>query len=189
MENLDASRPLIIDVGCGGNRRKEATYGVDLRPSRYVDVLCDAERGLPFKTGSIDGIYTSHFLEHIENLEGVIREFVRVLKPGGKMFITVPHFSNTLAYSDYTHRRFFGFFTFDYFSRETKYKGALCYTPDIDLKIVNKRLVFKQLSFLGPMFERLVNCSARMSYLYESHLAWIVPCFEIRLELQTGTRG
>ena len=102
------------------------------------------------------------------------------------MFITVPHFSNALAYSDYTHKRVFGLYSFDYFSRTTKYKNALCYTPDINLRILNKRLIFKQMAFLGPIIEWLVNRSELSSHLYESRLAWWIPCYEVKYELEAG---
>lgn len=108
----------IIDVGCG-KHKSPGSVGIDKIGLPEVDIVCDVEReGLPFKDNSIDMVYSRHFLEHVKNFEFVMREVYRVLKPKGKANIVVPHFSNPLGYSDPTHKRFFGYYTFDYFCPE-----------------------------------------------------------------------
>jgi SAM-dependent methyltransferase len=56
-----------------------------------ADIKCDA-RELPFDTDSIDEIYTSHLVEHFDHLEAwtVLREWIRVLKPGGTLILETP---------------------------------------------------------------------------------------------------
>jgi SAM-dependent methyltransferase len=51
---------------------------------------------LRFKDETFDVIYTSHFIEHIprENLDFVLRECFRVLKPSGVIRIVVPDLEN-----------------------------------------------------------------------------------------------
>lgn len=39
---------IIIDIGCGA-RKQPGTVGIDCRAFPGVDVVCDFERGLPFK--------------------------------------------------------------------------------------------------------------------------------------------
>ncbi|MCW6159764.1 MAG: methyltransferase domain-containing protein [Candidatus Micrarchaeales archaeon] len=61
------------------------------RPKNFKNY--NLSRGLlPFKTESIDYIYTSHFLEHIkrEKAEILTKECIRVLKPRGLIRIVVP---------------------------------------------------------------------------------------------------
>jgi SAM-dependent methyltransferase len=61
-------------------------------PGRLVDYAADARKRLPFGTGSFDLIYASHILEHVpwyETLK-VLREWVRILKPGGTLEIWIP---------------------------------------------------------------------------------------------------
>ena len=177
--------PLTIDIGCGTDKHPDARYGVDILPLPGVDFVCNLESGtLPFAESSVDVVYTRHTLEHIANLEHILREIVRIVKPGGRVNVTVPHFSNTLGYSDYTHKRFFGYYTFDYFSSErNKYWGVPRYTNDIVFKITSKRLCFKNLSLLGPLCEWIFNSGQLLAYAYESKLAWLLPCFEIEFRL------
>lgn len=60
---------------------------------RYNFAQMDLRQGLPnVQTGTVDLIYTSHFLEHLNYTEGLafLRECRRVLKPDGCMRIIVP---------------------------------------------------------------------------------------------------
>ena len=47
----------------------------------------------PFKDNSIEFIYTSHFLEHLyaKELEKLLDECFRILKPGSKISVAVPN--------------------------------------------------------------------------------------------------
>ncbi|CUQ67401.1 conserved protein of unknown function [Candidatus Nitrospira inopinata] len=155
--------------------------GVDLRPCRGVDLICRINEKLPFKDSSIDKIWCRHVLEHMEDLEFVLMEFKRILKDSGTIHIVVPHFSNSLAYSDYTHKRFFGYYTFDYFSfNKSRYWWVPTYVSAEKLfSIEQKRLVFRNLGIAGRLVERIVNRSEFAAYLYEAKFSWVVPCFEI----------
>jgi SAM-dependent methyltransferase len=44
-----------------------------------------------FKDGSLDYIFSSHCLEHIENWLEALEEWVKKLKPGGIIFLYLPH--------------------------------------------------------------------------------------------------
>ncbi len=59
--------------------------GIDLDYPGYDGTI------LPFPGESQDAIYTSHCLEHIRDYKLSIREWFRVLKPGGHLVIIVPH--------------------------------------------------------------------------------------------------
>jgi len=52
----------------------------------------DLRKGIPFEDGSVDAVYHSHVLEHIDRSEvpGFLAEVLRVLKPGGVHRVVVP---------------------------------------------------------------------------------------------------
>jgi SAM-dependent methyltransferase len=54
-----------------------------------VDLRADLS-ALPFRNASIDVIINHHVLEHVPDDSVALQEFDRVLKPGGKLFISVP---------------------------------------------------------------------------------------------------
>jgi predicted SAM-dependent methyltransferase len=60
--------------------------------SAYSVEYGDAIGGLPLKSGSVDVLYSSHMLEHLDREEAVafLREARRVLRPGGTLRISVP---------------------------------------------------------------------------------------------------
>ena len=53
-------------------------------------VRTDAEEPIPFKNDAFSAVTCLDVLEHLENDSGLLREMVRVCKPGGIILITVP---------------------------------------------------------------------------------------------------
>lgn len=182
-------KEVVIDIGCGENKVR-GSIGLDVRPCSGVDIVCRFDHALPLKNESVDTIWCRHVLEHMADLEPVLKELRRVLKDSGRIHIIVPHFSNSLAYSDYTHRRFFGLYTFDYFSSsKSKYWWVPSYvSSDQHFIIERKRLVFRNIPLFGRIIEVIVNYSEFTSYLYEGKLSWMLPCFEIIFILQKEER-
>jgi len=129
--NLPLSN-LRIDVGCGPNKHKDCTVGVDrydlyalYREGEFIqaDILKD---GLPFGDNEVDWIYCHHMLEHlpqrhpekdIDALIFVMNEFHRVLKPGCEAYLVVPWIGHSNAWRNPVHYRFFDQNTFSYFTR------------------------------------------------------------------------
>lgn len=65
----------------------------DALPGPHVDHLGNAKDLSRFSDGSFDDIYASHVLEHFDykdELLGTLMEWIRVLKPSGRLFVSVP---------------------------------------------------------------------------------------------------
>lgn len=95
-----------LDLGCGKNKR-QGFVGVDVVPFDNVDVVIDLSNGKwPWEDESVDEVYSSHFVEHLEAGERIhfVNELYRVLKVGAKAQIIVPHWSSCRAYGDLTHK-------------------------------------------------------------------------------------
>lgn len=82
----------LLNIGCGNSYHSD-WINVDMN-SQYDDVIkCDITKGLPFEDKSIDAVYSSHVLEHLKEhqVEAVMREINRVLKPKGILRLAVPN--------------------------------------------------------------------------------------------------
>jgi SAM-dependent methyltransferase len=85
---------LVVNVGCGVVRRFEpacvAHYlATDLRVLPNVDFSSDASL-LPVADRSVDMVLALELLEHVPEPTAVLREIARVLKPGGRVIVSVP---------------------------------------------------------------------------------------------------
>jgi predicted SAM-dependent methyltransferase len=78
-----------LHVGCGTNRF-DGWINADITPR--ADLIIFLEKKLPFKSNTLDRIYSEHVLEHVSFGAGVsfLREALRVLKPGGVIRIAMP---------------------------------------------------------------------------------------------------
>ena len=178
---------VVIDLGCGPSK-KHGMIGIDILPLPGVDIVANLEEGFPdIPDNSVDEIHSAHFLEHVLNFELLMSEIYRILKPGGIAKITVPHFSNPYYYSDYTHKRFFGLYSFDYFSsKPTGYKRTIpVYNSNFSFVIISRKLVFKSPGFFirnlikKHVWTRLFNSLKYLQALYEDAFTGVIPCYEV----------
>ena len=72
------------------NRAGWHYVGVDLAAGPNVDVILTSPYRLPFKSHSVDVIVSGQAFEHIEFFWLTWLEMVRVLKPGGLIFLLAP---------------------------------------------------------------------------------------------------
>lgn len=191
LENaLKNSSPIILELG-SGTRKTPERICIDKLDMQHIDIVADLEEGLPFlPDNSVDAIYSSSFLEHVDNLDILMKDIWRVLKPTGKKVLFVPHFSNPFYYSDYTHKRFFGLYTFEYFSSEQntfKRKVPSFYhdygfiTEDITLVFYSPR---KGRRLVKRVFQKLFNLNTWFMEFYEENLCYLIPCYGLQVTLR-----
>jgi SAM-dependent methyltransferase len=140
--NAGDLRKFIVDIGCGDNKRPGA-IGLDIARLESVDVIGDVRAGLPFRDSSLDGVYASHLLEHFDDLVAVMEDVWRVLKPAGRLYVTVPHASSSfMTWRDPTHRRGVNLSTLTYFDRSTFEGSMFRYYSRANFRLVYSRLRF-----------------------------------------------
>lgn len=89
-EILRAGHPIMLDLG-GADAGRNGWKSIDV--TQQCDLFWDLSRGIPFPDESVDRIYSSHLFEHLTYDQGqeLLRESLRVLKPGGSFSICVPN--------------------------------------------------------------------------------------------------
>ncbi len=93
----------VLDVGCGSkpyrhlfNGQGQSYTGLEFTPANKTgsrsdapEVIADAHH-LPIKPGSLDLVLVTEVLEHVAQPEIILHEVHRVLKPGGRVVVTLP---------------------------------------------------------------------------------------------------
>lgn len=64
--------------------------GIDLEPGNNVDIVLGSPYRIPLPTSSVDVVVSGQAFEHIEYFWMSWLEMVRVLKPGGLVFLVAP---------------------------------------------------------------------------------------------------
>lgn len=104
-----------LNLGAGNDIR-EGYINHDIVQLQKIDVVHDLNvYPWPFDTCSCDEIIMKDVLEHLDNFVKALEELHRVLKPGGKVYISVPYWNSANAYIDPTHKRGFHEHTFRFF--------------------------------------------------------------------------
>lgn len=100
---------IVLDLGCGGQKIHPKAVGVDFRSNGQLgcgcnetitaatDVVADVTDLKPFEDASADAIVAKHILEHVLDIPKAIKEWRRVLKPGGKLVIVCPDYRYSAA--------------------------------------------------------------------------------------------
>ncbi len=79
----------IVDLGAGGRRLSVHTVTVDANEATSPDVACDLH-DVPLDDASFDAGFCTGTLEHVRDPLRVGQELVRLVRPGGLVFMDVP---------------------------------------------------------------------------------------------------
>jgi SAM-dependent methyltransferase len=105
----------VLDVGCGQNKLAGAV-GIDANPRSHADVIHDlGVFPYPFDDNEFDEIVCRHVVEHVPDVLGFVTELHRITKPGGRLKIVTPHYSNPDWATDPTHRNHLNSYSFNCF--------------------------------------------------------------------------
>jgi SAM-dependent methyltransferase len=80
---------LVLEVGSGTRRLRPDVVNLDIDAFEHVDVVANAAR-IPFLDETFDLVISEAVLEHVPDPRGVVSEMIRVLQPGGQLYVDVP---------------------------------------------------------------------------------------------------
>ena len=82
-----------LNLGCR-TRVLDGWKNFDCDPHPGVDIVGDIRNLSAFSDGSVTEIMASHCAEHVPHTETLpmLKEWARVLEPGGKLYVAVPDF-------------------------------------------------------------------------------------------------
>jgi predicted SAM-dependent methyltransferase/glycosyltransferase involved in cell wall biosynthesis len=94
-------KAIYLHLGCG-DRKFDGFINIDALPG--ADMQLDLTGPLPWEQGTVTGIYSEHFIEHITQAQAIrlLHECRRILKPGGVVRIATPDLAQIVA--DYSNR-------------------------------------------------------------------------------------
>jgi len=100
---MEQQKETKVNLGCAGYP-KEGYINVDWLKSLSPDVVHDLNVfPYPFAEGSVDLVEASHVIEHLDRPFEVMKEVHRILKPGGRFIVKVPHFSRGFTHAEHAH--------------------------------------------------------------------------------------
>ncbi len=195
LASVTPATPARLELGCGPRKVRGDAIGVDALDAPAVDVVGDVYEVLAaLPDASVRELYSAHFLEHVRDLEKLFEEFGRVVTDGGTVEAIVPHFSNPYFYSDPTHTRTFGLYTFAYLAECSLFhRGVPRYGRDYGFAVERVELAFLSpwpvRGALRGAWQRAVNAHRWCQEFYEENLTGLVGCYEVRATLRRRARG
>lgn len=167
-------------MGCG-IRKYPGSIGIDLNPATAADVICDLDRfPYPFADRTFDQLRAIHVIEHLSDVIGTMEEFHRLVRPGGRVRIETPHYTDFSSFCDPTHRHHLNSFSFRYFGANDA--GFGYYTAAKFREISLRVRLLSVWKWLG--FEFLVNAFPRFRRFWEHYLCYVIRGKSLEFEFE-----
>lgn len=209
----------VLDLGCGDGHFSARTFSIKqmqgIDPSFksllsakiynfYSGMICTEGNHLPYKDNSYKTIISNSVLEHIPDVDSVIFEAARVLRPGGKFIITVPNsnFTNNLSIALFfdrlgiksfanVYRKFFNWISRHYHpdtteqwlerikKQDLKIRDQWNYFPPASLRILEWGHYFGLPFWLNSkIFGRWILNKKKTNYLLRRIYFWLYPYYQ-----------
>lgn len=170
----------VLDVGCGV-KKFPGSVGIDRLPGADADIVWNLDEfPWPVDANSFDQVRLIHVIEHVGDVMKTMEEIHRVLRPGGRVLMETPHYTDFSSWCDPTHKWHLNTYSFRYFGDNNAGYGY--YSP-VRFREISIRVKLLALwRYLG--FEWLVNAWPRFRLFWEHYLCFVVRGKVIRFEFE-----
>lgn len=98
---LPEVRGRLLDVGCGEkpyarwlNSKEVEHFGLDVQAAPGIDCVVGPAEPWPIESASVDAVLCTQTVEHVADVNFVVSEIDRVLRPTGLLILTAPFIYN-----------------------------------------------------------------------------------------------
>lgn len=176
----------ILDVGCGVNKT-EGAIGLDNNPRTGADVIHDlGDIPYPFADNEFDEVVSNHVVEHVPDVIAFITELHRITRPGGRIKLLCPHYTNPDWANDPTHRNHINSYTFNTFIEG---RAVFDFYTEVQLRLVSRHVSLLSL-WKAIGIQWLVNLDQRTPSMrftrkfWEQYLSYVLRGKELRFEFE-----
>ncbi len=139
---------IVLDIGIGqGGVKPLFTHtryiGNDIYPYDDVDFICDITKVNPIRDESVDVVILSNVLEHVADPVNLLKSLSKMLRPAGRLLITVPFIIKV-------HQAPFDFMRYTHFALYRMLSSA-------GYEIVRFEAVYLPFSLVNSMVKNLLN--------------------------------
>ena len=176
---MTTSRQARLNIGCDRQPLADAV-NLDLNDSGSADVVHDLNCvPWPFADDTFEEVHAYDVLEHLEDVVRALEEIYRISRHGTRVHVTVRHFSCANAFTDLTHRHWFGWRSFDPFIERNGHAHELAHYGRARFRMHAIRIHFHP-SLLNKLVWR---CANRWPHAYEHRWAWMFPAWFLSVRL------
>ncbi len=180
-ENIFTNGERVLHIGPGKKVLQGATT-IDILKLPHIDVVHDLDvTPWPFADNEFDLVFAHSVFEHLDDQIAIMKEMKRILKPKGRILITVPYFRCPDAFTDSTHKHFFTTRSMDYYI-EGKALSQYEYA-DARFTLRGFWLGWPQVS-RNPLVRVFKWVIGKFPKFYDSHLSLLFPMKILIWELE-----
>ena len=170
-----------LNLGCGKDIRKSTDEiewtNIDSIDIPGITLRLNLDHGRwPLDDNTYDYVDCKMILEHLHNWPQALEEIWRISKPGAIIEIQVPLFPSMYAATDPTHKSFFTYLTFDYF------------TPENSLNYYTKARFHIRKKYIRFSWNKIRNLLAIpinwFPIFYSRYLSFIFPANSLEIKLE-----
>lgn len=189
-KHFDKLHGRMLDFGCGSKPYKSLInvkeyIGVDFEGQGHshvneqIDVFYDGKT-IPLESNSFDSVLSTEVFEHVFNLEDMLTELHRVMKPGAVMLVTCPFIiaeheapNDCNRYTSYGIKNLVqrkGFEIVHYEKLGTSVQAQMqIFMSYIDSSVLSK------LNFFKPLRRLVTSCTFSILNLWCMFVNWALP--------------